>query len=255
MSSHRNKTNQQFNPQAQAYLASSVHAEGADLQYAQALVARTLPTSAQAVDIGCGAGHLSFTLAPHLARMVALDPAQQMLDTVATSAAERALPQIETCQAPAEALPFPDQSFCMAATRYSAHHWTQLEAALKEMHRVIRPNGYLLMIDVIGDANPLVDTHLQAMELLRDPSHVRNRSQAEWRALLSVSGFELAEYCDWPVRLEFASWVARMRTSAPRVAQIRELQRDAPLEVKQGLAIEDDGSFTIRTGLFWAKRV
>jgi hypothetical protein len=121
------------------------------------------------------------------------------------------------------------------------------------MRRVLQPRGRLLIIDVLGHEEPLVDTHLQCMELLRDPSHVRNRSAREWRSLLAAAGFADIEYTEWPLRLEFASWVARMRTSPDRTSMIRALQNEAPREVQEGLAIEPDGSFVVKTGLFWSR--
>jgi len=254
MSSHRQSIQAQFDPQAHAYLHSAVHAQGLDLARAQALVAQTLPTTAKLLDVGCGAGHLSFALATHVQSVVALDPSPAMLATVAEAAAERGLAQIETVQGTAEALPFEDGRFCMVCTRYSAHHWMQLEAALREMRRVLKPKGVLMVIDVQGDERALVDTHLQTMELLRDRSHVRNRSLSEWRALLAGAGFEHLVHEQWPLRLEFASWVARMRTPASNVAMIRALQLAAPQEVRDALSIEADGSFTAQTGLFFARK-
>ncbi|MGY4828266.1 class I SAM-dependent methyltransferase [Sphaerotilaceae bacterium SBD11-9] len=254
-SNHAQSNHAQFDPQAQAYLHSAVHAQGPDLAAAHALAARHLPAAtARVLDVGCGAGHLSFALAPAVNEVVALDPSPSMLATVAQAAAERGLPQVRTVQAGAEALPFGDGHFCMTATRYSAHHWTRLDAALREMHRVTKPGGYLMVIDVLGDDDALVDTHLQAMELLRDPSHARDRSAVEWRSLIAEAGYELIEHTHWPLRLEFASWVARMRTPAASVAMIRALQRGAPQEVHDALAIEPDGSFSARTGLFFARK-
>jgi hypothetical protein len=121
------------------------------------------------------------------------------------------------------------------------------------MRRVLQPHGRLLLIDVLGHEDPLVDTHLQSMELLRDPSHVRNRSAGEWQSLLGTAGFVDVEYAEWPLRLEFAPWVERMRTPSQRTAMIRTLQNEAPREVQEALAFEADGSFTVRTGLFWAR--
>jgi ubiquinone/menaquinone biosynthesis C-methylase UbiE len=253
MRSHGETVQDQFDPQARAYLTSAVHANGPDLAHAQALVAQTMRRSARALDVGCGAGHLSFTLAPHFAGIVALDPSPQMLATVKETAAARGLAQITVREASAEALPFEDGSFDLVSTRYSAHHWTRLETALGEMRRVLAPGGHLLLIDVEGDESPLVDTHLQAMELLRDRSHVRNRSAAQWRALLADAGFALIEHRDWSLHLEFSSWVERMRTPPEFVTAIRALQAGAPGEVKQALGFEPDGSFSIRTGLYWAR--
>lgn len=253
MRTHGQAVQDQFDSKAEAYLTSEVHARGPDLERAAALVAESLAPTAQGLDVGCGAGHLSFALAPNLARIVALDPSPKMLSTMGASAAERGLVQIATRQASAESLPFEDASFDLVCSRYSAHHWTGLPAALAQMRRVIKPRGYLLIIDVLGADDPLVDTHLQTLELLRDPSHVRNRSSREWRFLMSAAGFTEFHESEWALRLEFAPWVARMEVPPERVSLIRAFQRAAPSEVRNGLAFEADGSFTVRTGLFWAR--
>src|SRR5690606_30359055 len=102
--------------------------------------------------------------------------------------------------------------------------------------------------------NALVDTHLQAVELLRDRSHVRDRSPSEWGRLIADAGFSDIAHQNWITRLAFEPWVTRMRTSPERVAMIRAMQREAPAEVRQALAIEEDGSFSMKTGLWWAQR-
>ncbi len=255
MRTHDQSVQDQFDSRAQAYLTSHVHAQGPDLAQAVSLVKRAVAATGQGLDVGCGAGHLSFALAPSLARMVALDPSPNMLATVERAAIERGLPGIETRLASAESLPFADSSFCLACTRYSAHHWLQMEAALREMRRVLEPRGHLLVIDVLGHENPLVDTHLQSMELLRDPSHVRNRSVGEWHSLLETAGFADIQTVQWPLRLAFGLWTERMRVSPERTSVIRAMQIEAPREVHEALAFESDGSFTVRTGLFWARPV
>jgi len=252
MKNHLQTNLDQYATQAQAYLDSPVHAQGPDLATAQAFVAQSVPARGQALDIGCGAGHLSFALAPHLARVVAVDPSAPMLATVRQAALDRGCAHIETVQSSAEQLPFPDASFDLVCSRYSAHHWTRLEAALAEMRRVLKPGGHLMLIDVQGEEDALVDSHLQTIELLRDRSHVRNRTVSQWQGLLGSAGFEGLSHQAWPVHIEFSSWVARMRTPASRVAMIREVQREAPSEVQNALMLEADGSFTFTTGLFWA---
>lgn len=251
---HEQTVQSQFDPRARAYLTSALHATGPDLEQAKVLVAGAVPHAAQALDIGCGAGHLSFALAPHVARMVALDSSQSMLAAVSRAAAAKGLSRIEVRQANAESLPFDDRSFDLVCTRYSAHHWTRLETAALELARVLTPGGHALIIDTLGQQDPLADTFMQSIELLRDPSHVRNRSLAEWRSLLRAAGLIELQHAEWPLRLEFASWVARMRTPADRAAVIRSLQDGAPQEVRQALHIEADGSFTIQSGLFWLRK-
>jgi ubiquinone/menaquinone biosynthesis C-methylase UbiE len=253
MRTHAQAVHDQFDPQAQAYLTSAVHAAGPDLAAARKRVEGALPPGAQALDVGTGAGHLSFALAPAVTRIVALDPAPGMLATVRQAAATRGLPQIETRQGCADALPFADSSFDLVCTRYSAHHWIDVARALDEMRRVVKPTGFILVIDLLGEEQPLLDTHLQSIELLRDTSHVRDRSSTEWRSLLQRAGFEHIEHDTWPTRLAFAPWIQRMRTPEALVNAIRMLQTGAAAEVQRALAIEADGSFTARTGLFWTR--
>jgi ubiquinone/menaquinone biosynthesis C-methylase UbiE len=254
MHSHDDFIQTQFEPQAQAYLTSAVHARGPDLDYARARIAAQVRARDNALDVGCGAGHLAFIVASLFNHTVALDPSPRMLNTVATEATTRGLATLTTRQGQAAALPFVDGSFDLVCTRYSAHHWTALAEALVEMRRVLKPDGQLLVIDVLGDENPLVDSHLQTIELLRDPSHVRDRTASEWRRALDAAGFAIDDEPSWPLRLDFAAWIARMRTPAVHVAALRALQSCAPLEVKTALAYADDGSFTCTTGAFWARR-
>lgn len=254
-SRHSDTVHAQFDPQAQAYLTSTVHASGPDLAFAAELVSAAIPREkGVGLDLGCGAGHLSYALAPYLARTVAADPSPQMLATVAATAAERGL-TIETAEAAAGRLPFAPATFCVAASRYSAHHWRGVEAALGDLRRVVKPGGYLLMIDVLGHEDDLVDVHLQAMEVLRDRSHVRNLTASRWRQTIAAAGFEGLEERVYPLPLDFTQWVSRMRTPADRIAAIRTLQDGAPAEVRDALALQDDGSFTLQTGLFWARAV
>lgn len=254
MTSHDQHVHQQFDPRAAAYLASNVHASGPDLKAALALVQSLPRRPTRILDLGCGAGHLGFALSSAADEITACDPAEGMLATVQAAARDRALPNIATAQAHAEALPFADGHFDIVATRYSAHHWGNVPEALREARRVLAEGGYLLLSDVLGPNLPLVDTHLQAMELLRDPSHVRNYSIHEWQSLLAHARFELQEFKRWPTRIDAATWVERMRTPPDSVAAIRRLQVGAPAEVARALAFGPDGSFTLQTGLFWAHK-
>jgi ubiquinone/menaquinone biosynthesis C-methylase UbiE len=242
----------QFDSRAHAYLTSAVHAAGPDLEEAVQQV-RHLPGRISMLDVGCGAGHLSFALAPFYESAVATDLAPSMLATVRTAALQRGLSQISVRSASAEALPFDAGSFDLVCSRYSAHHWHDLRLALREMRRVVKPGGTLLLIDLLGDESPVVDTHLQAIELLRDPSHVRDYSPSQWRGLVEEAGFALQQEVCWPTRMEFSSWVERMGTPPASVAAIRNLLANASSEVRAGLCVETDGSFVPRTGLFIAK--
>jgi SAM-dependent methyltransferase len=178
-----------------------------------------------------------------------------MLDTVPAEARKRGLDNVVTKQGAAEALPCPDASFDVVATRYSAHHWGAFKDGLAQMRRVLKQDGLALFMDVVSPGVPLLDTWLQTLELLRDPSHVRNASLDEWRATLASVGFAVDDVATYKLRLQFGPWIERMRTPDVHVAAIRSLQRRAAAEVGEYFAIEDDGSFTVDTMLIAARPV
>jgi SAM-dependent methyltransferase len=181
----------QFGPRAAAYVQSRVHAHGEDLNELAAL-AQALKF-ARALDLGCGGGHVGFALAPHVGDIVAYDLSEAMLAAVVAEATARGISNLVTRQGTVEALPFEDASFDFVATRYSAHHWHDVPRALGEARRVLKPGGRALFMDVIAPEAPLLDTFLQTVELLRDPSHVRDYSVREWTAMLRAAGFTPCE--------------------------------------------------------------
>jgi len=245
MSNHTIKVEQQFGEVASAYLSSSVHSQGADLEEIADRLRRTL--SADVLDLGCGAGHVSFAAAPHVTSVVAYDLSPDMLRTVVHEARKRGHENILTRQGSVDALPFQDASFDFVFTRYSAHHWTEIRTALKEARRVLKPGGGLIVIDTCAPENPLFDTHLQTIELLRDESHVRNYSPAEWNSMLTEAGFAVNAQSTWKLPLDFTAWITRMRTPGLYVQAISSLFLNAPREVREYFQVESDGSFVLDT--------
>jgi SAM-dependent methyltransferase len=206
------------------------------------------------LDLGCGAGHVSFHVAPHVKEVVAYDLSPDMLNVVARAAAERGLSNVVTRQGVVEHLPFDDASFDVVLSRYSAHHWQDFEAGLREAARVLKPNGVAALVDSISPGTPLLDTHLQAIELLRDPSHVRSYSRAEWESALIRSGLRPGTVSVHNVRLDFRSWVERMRTPQVQIEAIRALQVAMSARVTRYFDIAADGSFTLDVGMFQTKK-
>ncbi|MCY1434020.1 putative methyltransferase YcgJ [compost metagenome] len=251
-SRHEQVVQRQFGAQASAYLSSTVHAQGEE--FAQLRERLSATSGARVLDLGCGAGHVSFHVAPLAGEVIAYDLSAEMLDVVASAAAERGLSNIRTEQGVAERLPFADGEFDFVFSRYSAHHWRDVGQALREVRRVLRPGGVAAFIDVVAPGLPLLDTHLQAVEVLRDTSHVRDYSPSEWTRLVGEAGLAVTACTRQRLRLEFTSWVERMRTPQVMRDAIRALQVSVGEEVREYFEIADDGSFSTDVLVLWAER-
>jgi ubiquinone/menaquinone biosynthesis C-methylase UbiE len=244
--------NAQFGARADAYVASPVHASGPDLDWMEAAVRGR--GHDRLLDVGCGGGHVAYRLSAQCNHVVACDLVPAMLAAVEAEAGQRGIANIETIAAPAERLPFADAMFDCVASRFSAHHWGDLTGGLREAARVLKPGRQALFVDGRSPGLPLLDTHLQAIELLRDPSHVRDYATAEWLAALEGAGFVPVAVVTHQLRMDFAQWIARMHTP-PAIAQaIRYLQDHLPEDARRHFAVEPDGSFLLDTLWIEARR-
>lgn len=241
--SHESLVERQFGPQASAYVSSPVHAAGADLDRIEAVAQAIAPV--HALDLGAGGGHVSYRLARHATRVTASDLSADMIAVIAAEAQARGLANIDGAVAPAEALPFADANFDLLACRFSGHHWRDWEAGLREARRVLQPGAPAIFIDVVAPERAALDMHLQTVELLRDPSHLRDYRVSEWTAALGRAGFTVERMTTDRLRMDFPSWIARMRTPEVHAAAIRSLQQGASADVAEAFALEADGSFTV----------
>lgn len=243
--SHDVLVDSQFGPRANAYVTSAVHASGPDLDALEDIARLHRPE--RALDLCTGGGHVAYRLSAHAREVVACDLSEAMLTAVADEAKKRELNNIVTAQCSVDRLAFGDATFDFLACRYAAHHWRRFDQGLREARRVLTRGAVALFMDVISPSVAVLDTHLQAVELLRDPSHVRDRSLVEWQSALERAGFSVRTTRSARLRLEFASWVERMRTPEPMRAAIRGLQKGAPEDVVGYFGIASDGSFTVDT--------
>jgi ubiquinone/menaquinone biosynthesis C-methylase UbiE len=95
----------------------------------------------RAVDIGCGAGASTAALAPHVGHATGIDPFERML-----LHARHRYPEVTFLQGRAEALPLDSGSFGLV-TAAGSLSYTNLDAALSEVSRVLIPGGYFAPYD------------------------------------------------------------------------------------------------------------
>ncbi len=249
---HKSGVEQEYDKRADAYLKSKVHFAGADLDFITERVG--VQPDAIALDLGCGGGHVSFRLAPNVFRVIAYDLAQNMLATVSAEATRRGITNIVTKQGAVETLPCASDTFDIAVTRYSAHHWQDMAVGVRQIHRVLKASGLAIFSDVLTPGLALQDTWLQTVELLRDSSHVRNAKLSEWVSILESVGFAIEQIVMGRLRLDFKTWIARTHTQQTNIAAIQSLQLSANCEVRDYFEIDAEGSFTVDEAVLVARK-
>ncbi len=243
----------QFGSVAERYASSFTHAQGPDLD---ALVARADAVGPVSIlDAACGTGHTALALAHAGFRTTALDLTEPMLEQGRRLAAERSL-DVTFDRGDVENLPYESGSFDALSTRLAAHHFPNPTRAIAECLRVVRPGGTVWLSDVVSYTDPTADTFLQAIELLRDPSHVRDHRVDEWEAMFRDAGASPRLVATWPLYQPFDAWVERMQTPAPEVAVLQRLFDQGPSEARKALDLDatDERSFTLTVALLEVRK-
>ncbi len=243
----RKAATEQFAPIAAEYARFSYHAAGPDL--APMLAAGEMSGEESVLDIGSGPGHTALLFAPHAREVVASDPTREMLEQGQRLAKERGLENLRFECTGAETLPFADDSFDRVTSRQSAHHYSDLAAALREVARVLRPGGRFVLIDTVSPEDDDCDAFLNEIEWLRDASHVRDYRVSEWSGMLDAVGLESRHLADWDIPLDFADWVTRSRTPDEDVARLRARFAGASDPVKQRFAVDDACNWSVPIAL------
>jgi SAM-dependent methyltransferase len=186
-----------WDERAEVYRTSEAHREGEDLD----LIVEWAAGAHKALDVATGGGHVARRLREAGLEVVSLDPAAGMRPDVV---------------APAEDLPFADESFDVVACRVAAHHFQDVRAATREMARVARD------LVLVSD-NLFVGEDAEEADRVRDPSHVRNYSEAEWRSFFAEAGLDVEQVHAYvhPVLLE--PWLERAGCTGKDAERVRDL--------------------------------
>jgi SAM-dependent methyltransferase len=173
--------------------------EGDDLE---ALVAMCEPDEGmKALDVATGGGHVARRLREEGCEVVTVDSSPGMQPDVITRA---------------EDLPFADGSFDVVVCRIAAHHFADLEKAVTEMARVSN------RIVAIEDTLYISDQQEEA-ERLRDPSHVRSRSEDEWKEFLIAAGLEVEQVEFFEKVHSLDDWLARTGCEGEEAERVTQL--------------------------------
>jgi SAM-dependent methyltransferase len=189
-----------WSDRAALYVESDAHRGGEDLDtiVAWSEGART------ALDVATGGGHVARRLREAGLEVVTSDPAPGMHPDVICAA---------------EALPFADGGFDVVACRTAAHHFADVGPAVHEMARVSKDR--VLLVDTVD-----MGDDVEQAEKLRDPSHVRNYSDAQWREIVLEAGLGIDDVRFFEHEMDFSAWLARTGCEGEEAERVTALLGD-----------------------------
>ena len=130
-------------------------------------LAREAATGVDVLEYGCGAEPNSLEVAREARSVHGIDISPVAIERARTSAAALGLERFQFSVADAEALDFPDDSFDLVFGAAIVHH-LELDKAIAEIARVLRPEGRAIFIEPLGH-NPLINLYRRRTPELRTP--------------------------------------------------------------------------------------
>jgi ubiquinone/menaquinone biosynthesis C-methylase UbiE len=236
VSDSRKLVQQQFGRHAERYVNSSDHSRGESLDRLLALVA---PRHAwRVLDIATGGGHTALAFAPHVESVIASDLTPEMLRAARKFIREKGHTHVRFAAADAGALPWTEGAFDLVTCRVAPHHFADCGAFVREMFRVLKTGGVAAMIDNVVPEDPAAADYINAFEKLRDPSHQRALTDAEWLRVFEHVGFEIQhrELFRKPRGFEF--WSDMQGLDAATKVRLQQMLLAAPPPARAALAPE-----------------
>lgn len=239
MRAHNDQIVDQFTRQALPFsTAPSIH----DARALQLLVdaAGTGPDDT-VLDVACGPGLVACAFAAVARHVTGVDLTPAMLDRARQLAADKGIANVTFDAGDVVRLAFPDGVFSIVVSRYAFHHFTDPGAVLREMVRVCRPGGRVLVADLVASPDPVKAQAFHQMEILRDASHARALPLAELRRLFGAAGLGEPVATEWTIDVDVEGLLERSFPVPGSEATIRKMFADSVTNDAMGLGTRLEG--------------
>jgi len=226
MTTNRNyegRIQNEFTRQAEAMVASPRFTDERRLTDLRAIA--ELDGSMRVMDLGCGPGIVSESLAHDAGQVVGLDLTPEMLARASKRCSDAGHDNGLFVLGDSRRLPFEDASFDVVVTRSAIHHFDNPSAVIAECARVLRSGGRLVVSDAISSEDADESSLHNALETLRDPSHVRMLPRSVLLHEIESAGFTLDYEVSSVAHREFDEWLA-ITNDASRIGPLQVVMRE-----------------------------
>lgn len=255
---HRAAVQKQFTKTRDAFADFAVR-DSADIVAERVEFAKPDPASLT-LDVACGPGTLALAFAPRVRFARGIDVTAPMLVRAREFQRERHIANACFDQGEAEQLPYPDGAFDLVSCQFAFHHMPKPEAALREMTRVARPGGRVLVVDTLGPESEEKWGLHNRIDVLRDPSHTASLRLTTLLRMFEAEGLTILRQSLKRRPRPFDQWMLRagLEPRDARYAEARKLIEDSIPGDRAGLSptvtggtltiVHYEGSFLLEKG-------
>ena len=195
------------------------------------------------LDVACGGGLVVCAFARVVKHATGIDLTPAMIERATQLQREKGLTNVTWKLGDVLPLPFPDGSFSIVTSRFAFHHFLDPSAVLAEMKRVCAPGGKVVVAD--SAPTPEKAAAFNAMEKLRDPSHVRALPLAELKDLYRRHGLPEPRHTPYRLESDLESLLARSFPNPGDDDTIRTLFRASLADDALGINTRREGELIV----------
>jgi len=193
---------------------------------ARLVQAANLSGGERVLDVATGPGYIAEAFA-HVAReVVGIDLTDAMLAIAREGTAQRGIKNISFQRGDVQNLPFADSEFDVVVCRFALHHLEHPAVVLREMARVCRDGGGVVVEDLFASEHPERAEYQNRFERLRDPAHVRAMPLSELLQHFCGAGLEVDAVTMNNLAPEVDRWLATTKTRDENAIEVRRLLED-----------------------------
>src|SRR5262245_62104016 len=193
------------------------------------------------LDVACGPGVVVCAFAAVVSRATGIDLTPAMIDRARQLQSEKRLMNVTWDVGDVLPLPYPDASFSIVISRFAFHHFLDPAGVLREMTRVVTDSGRVVLVDIMASADTTTAEAYNAMEKLRDPSHVRALPLSEMEELFAGAQLDIIRRAHYQFGATLDGVLDRSFPAAGSKEKIRQMFEDSLDRDRLGVAPWRDG--------------
>jgi ubiquinone/menaquinone biosynthesis C-methylase UbiE len=255
---HKETVQKQFTKTADAFskfaVRDSVEVLAEKVEFAKAQAHELV------LDVACGPGAFVLAVAPRVRFALGIDLTPEMLRQARQFQAEKQITNAAFGRGDADSLPFPDACFDLVSCQHAFHHIAKPELVLKEMIRVTKPEGRVLILDPLAPESDAKFDLYNHIERLRDPSHTSSLRLTTFLSMFEEHGLEVSRQSLRRRPRSFNQWMQRagLAPGKKRYAETRQQMEESMPGDKAGFSARADGDdiqIIHNEGMFLARRL